>query len=408
MSAVSHRWPRAAIWACGLGLILFGWLRSVAEPARVPQSPEEMGGGDSVQAALARPLEDARPDRLSAEAVIAAWAVARGPASLWAAPHRDEPVSDPLPFESYVAVLGAEAEWVEVAFAGAGGGAAPAIGWASGLELEPLAHRPTWAKNYRDAPLWAGAERESPLAAVLPPWSWLELTGEERGGRFAVRVPGDGREVAPGRGWIDAPVLVPSVEPDAAEVPRGYPASAEPDTLRLPVPYRSQLDDTPWASANCGPTTLSMGLEFLGKPVDSGSLRKLVLDAQKLWGDHVGVYIWALAAVAERYGFRALDLSTDGVQRRWTTDHIRVHLEQGHPVILQVAYRALPGREAALYGGDHYIIVIGATADGFLYHDSIDSDGVGYDRIMTEAELERAMRATDRPYAYAGFALADG
>jgi hypothetical protein len=148
-----------------------------------------------------------------------------------------------------------------------------------------------------------------------------------------------------------------------------------------------------------------MGLEYLGRMVSSGQVRRVVLDAQNLWGNDSGVYIWALAAAADRYGVRALDLYLDDVQHRWSSDDVRYHLERGRPVILQVAYRALPGRETSLYGGDHYVIVTGLAGEGFLYHDPVDSDGVGYDRFMTTAELQRAMSATDRRYAYAGFAL---
>jgi hypothetical protein len=49
--------------------------------------------------------------------------------------------------------------------------------------------------------------------------------------------------------------------------------------------------------------------------------------------------------------------------------------------------------------------VTGLVGENFLYHDPVDSDGVGYDRIMTTAELARAMQATDRRYTQAGFAL---
>jgi hypothetical protein len=378
---------------------------------------QEPSPADSLSTAAPNPREVVRalaaPDggRLGfvpADAAVKAWGQTDRDVFLSGEPSADAPTLGILPAESYVKILRAQGEWVQVAYGGERGVARASVAWAMHLDVEAMPHQPRWGKTYENAKLWSSEERNSPAVTSLPRWSWLELTGAEEAGRFAVRVPGDGRRVPPGRGWIDAADLVPVSPPDAAELPRGYPANTEGSALRIPVPYRTQLDDTPWASANCGPTVLSMGLAYFGRAVNSGQVRRVVLDAQNVWGDDAGVYIWALAAAASRYGMRALDLYVDEVQHRWSTDDVRSHLQQGRPVILQVAYRALPSREAALYGGDHYIIVTGLVADGFLYHDPIDVDGVGYDRFMTTAELERAMAATDRRYAYAGFALTRG
>jgi hypothetical protein len=75
-----------------------------------------------------------------------------------------------------------------------------------------------------------------------------------------------------------------------------------------------------------------------------------------------------------------------------------------------VFYRALPGRESSSYYGDHYIVVTGLVGDRFLYNDPIGGavahESPGYDRIMTTAQLQRAMRASDTPYAFTAFGLA--
>jgi hypothetical protein len=279
------------------------------------------------------------------------------------------------------------------------------VAWVKHPDLDVLNARPRWVKTYESAKLWSSPEGNTALVERLPRWSWLELTGDEQRGRLAVRTPGNGRTVSPGVGWVDATAIVPAGQPSARELPRSYPANADASALRIAVPYRTQLDETPWAAANCGPTALSMGLEYLGKQATSEQVRRTVLRAQNIFGDDAGVFIWALAESAGRYGAQALDLYVDGVQHRWSTDDVRYHVERGRPVILQVAYRALPGRADALYGGDHYVIVTGLVGGNFLYHDPVDSDGVGYDRIMMTAELARAMQATDRRYTQAGFAL---
>jgi hypothetical protein len=50
-------------------------------------------------------------------------------------------------------------------------------------------------------------------------------------------------------------------------------------------------------------------------------------------------------------------------------------------------------------------VITGLVGDQLLYDDSIDSDGIGYDRIMTAQELARAMDASDPRYAFAAFAI---
>jgi hypothetical protein len=401
MSFVRRRRSLAAIWLIGLALGASGWIRVASESPQSTALPAVLE-----KPALAVPAPQGTGLGLvPAEAAVKAWAQTGRDVFLYGEPSEDATSLGVLSSESYVKVLRAQGDWMQVAYGGERGVAPASIAWAMHLDLEALPHKPRWVKTYEGAKLWASAERDGAAVASLPRWSWLELTGEERAGRFTVRVPGDGRHVAPGRGWIDAAEIVPVLSPDAAELPRGYPANTEASALRIPVPYRTQLDETPWAGANCGPTVLSMGLEYLGRTVSSGQVRRAVLNVQNLWGDDAGVYIWALASAADRYGMRALDLYVDDVRHRWSPEDVRYHLERGRPVILQVAYRALPGRDMALYGGDHYVIVTGLVGDGFLYHDPIDSDGVGYDRFMTTAELARAMSATDRRYAYAGFAL---
>ncbi|TMF00301.1 MAG: DUF559 domain-containing protein [Chloroflexi bacterium] len=51
----------------------------------------------------------------------------------------------------------------------------------------------------------------------------------------------------------------------------------------------------------------------------------------------------------------------------------------------------------------------GLLGDNFLYNDPIGGteahESPGYDRMMTSAQLERAMRATDTAYAYSAFSL---
>ena len=152
-----------------------------------------------------------------------------------------------------------------------------------------------------------------------------------------------------------------------------------------------------------------MALEAFGVSVPPRQLRAAALDAQHMYGNGVGTLITALAQVVEENGLSAIDLrDDDGALQRWSLDDIRAHIQQGHPVIVQVRYRSLPGRGGAYYFGDHYILVTGVVGDGFLYNDPIDIDGLGWDRVISGATLRVAMNASDQRYAYSAVAVGRG
>lgn len=240
----------------------------------------------------------------------------------------------------------------------------------------------------------------------LPGGARLERLGGPVDGRIQVRDPGDGRTRQAMTGWVDAADLDVGRAPATRELPLAYPADTAMDISHVFAPYRSQLDGSPYAEANCGPTTIGMALDAFGISATPRQLRSEALDAQHMYGNGVGTLITALAQVVQQHGVSALDLhDTSGGLTRWSLDQIRAHVQAGHPVVVQVRYRLLPGRGGAYYFGDHYILVTGIVADGFLYNDPIDVDGLGWDRVISGAALRTAMNASDARYAYTAFAV---
>ena len=214
--------------------------------------------------------------------------------------------------------------------------------------------------------------------------------------------PTDGSTL-PG-GWADDEVLaLGSTNP---ERPLAVVAQhTEAGALRLEVPYRSQLDGSPWARANCGPVALGMMLDYLGLSFSSEQLRGESQNAQRMWGNNTGTLMEALAATAELHGAHVVGFRNGRDLRRWTTTDVRAEVEQGIPVLLQVRMRNVPGRQDWPRASDHYLVIVGLSVDDFLYHDPIDSDGLGAYRSLTAAELDRAMDTGDRRYSHAGFGL---
>ncbi|HEX8968763.1 MAG TPA: C39 family peptidase, partial [Chloroflexota bacterium] len=304
-------------------------------------------------------------------------------------------------------------DWLLVQYSGDGGTRQAGPGWVKASDVGGVDPPSVWVRSTRRGGVWSAADASGMRTLDVPPATLLEVIGSDfvRGSRVHVRAPGDGRQVPPVQGWVDADLVARAAAPSPEDLPWAYPDDLNAD-VRVNVPYRSQLDGSDYAGANCGPTVLGMALESFGVDPAAGDLRGQVLGTEDFNPNDTdaGSYIWALADVAQSYGLRAHGLyENDGQLHRWTLEEIRASLRQGQPVIVQVMYRALPGREDSTYYGDHYVIVTGLLGDRFLYNDPIGGpdahEAPGYDRVMSAAQLQRAMRASDTPYAFTAFGL---
>jgi hypothetical protein len=262
-----------------------------------------------------------------------------------------------------------------------------------------------------------------PLPTATPPTTVVVVTsgGRADGTEFY-------RQLAT-RGQTQARVGIPTAAPTATRVPptptppaaptatpRGalFPALVPPDLAGrsdarwLPVPYRSQLDGNPYELADCGPASMAMVLAAYGKAVPTLEVRTLVGKLQGTEGMYdTGTLIENIQVIMQSYGLKPSGLFKDAGQkgfRRWTLDEVRQSLDAGSPLIPQVWYRGLPGRENKAYDGDHYIVLIGYVGDEFIYNDPIERGTAGYARRMTSAQLDKAWRNSDFPYA--GVAIA--
>jgi Peptidase_C39 like family len=192
----------------------------------------------------------------------------------------------------------------------------------------------------------------------------------------------------------------------------GIPADEQ---LVLSIPYRSQMNGSRYAAANCGPTSLAMVLAYYDIDASLWDVRVRAMQAQGSWidseggySDGYGVYVHYLANAAESYGLRIEGLwNKEGGRvdslHQWQAADLRRVLRKGHPVIVETGYRYLPGRGSSHTTLDHYIVVHGVAADQFVYSDPMDRQGGGPDRVISEPDLLNAMAHARQPQA--GFAL---
>lgn len=366
-----------------------------------PAAPDFAVSGAGVPAPAAAPAP--RPPLAVLDASLPAWVRNVRETGLWSGA-RDGILFNKVPEGSTLRVVGAEAGRLRVFYSGDRTGRTPGEAWANAADLAPMPW-PGWVRVRGPAALYAEADPQAEIVRPLRRGEYVEVLDRPTGFWARAFVLGEGRE-PPAEGWVAASQL--SLVADAEQLTayaltRELLARGAPEAW-LKVPHQSQLDGTPYAAANCGPTSVAMLLEGFGIKADRGELRKQVLALQGDDGcDDCGVYIQYLAGVVEQHGLKVVKLrDPDASEKdfhRWALDEIRAEVRSGRPVLPQVFYRRLPGRAASAYWGDHFVVVHGLLGDDFLINDPIDNDGSGYSRVMTAQMLDLAMKESDFPYA---------
>ncbi|MDP8923987.1 MAG: C39 family peptidase, partial [Chloroflexota bacterium] len=345
----------------------------------------------------------------------AAWVRTVQETTLWSGPDEQAKDFSKIAADTTLQVLEMGERRMFVYFAGDKQGHPAGEVWVNRADVA-TASWPQWLRARHNAEIRPEPTPAGPGTAAIARGTYIETTGETDGRWARVFYLGDGRLGAPIEGWIDgADFVLPGVDQTTLTsylVSKGLLASRAPDVW-MQVPYRSQLDGTEYALANCGPVSVGMALEAFGQVYGSGMLRSAALTLQDtLDCDYCGVFIQNLATVAQSRGVQVVGLRKDGAPaqpiteagrddnenlRRWTLDDIRTELRAGRVVIPQIKYRFLPGRASSPYGGDHFVVITGMVGDRFIMNDPIDSDGRGYARLISADALERGMALASVP-----------
>lgn len=179
-----------------------------------------------------------------------------------------------------------------------------------------------------------------------------------------------------------------------------------PATRIIAAPYFSQFDGSIYAESNCGPTALATALGALGVRTDPITLRHLA--ARQMGFDNpAGGTTWeSLAYAAHARGVATEGLTSGRHYRVWSIDDLKHELDQGHPVLLLVRYRSLPGHLRSSFWGDHYIVALGFDAAGQLvYDDPAMRNGAGANLRMSQGQLLQAWSSTAVRLVRTGLAL---
>lgn len=377
------------------------WL-PVRVPVRTNITPDpvvaQAGAQAAAQGAQAGSDAVALADGTLAAAVPrVAWVQAHRKTALFSNPDVEAARETDVPQWSYLRILESQPNWIKVAFSGDGARRPGGTAWVPASDVGPLDQAPRYVTSVQQAKLWASDTADGEPLATTPRLATLELAGVERNGRVAVRVADENS--ADGRiAWVDWAEVAASRGPADRDVPIAQPFSPFASVARLDVPYRTQLDGSISSASNCGPTSVAMAIQSFGVYVPTAQSRILAMRAMGISDPFSGTTLESLRAVAENYGLQGLDLHENGRYKRWTLDDVRAHLRAGHPVIPQLRYRMMPGREWLWVGYDHYVVITGMVGDDFIINDPVSLNGHG-ERVLTAAQLQRAWMNSDFPGA---------
>lgn len=321
------------------------------------------------------------------------WVQAHRPTALLAAPDIGAATAAQIAQWSYLKVLETRNGWLRVSYGTDGADQADQVAWIAVSDIGASGAPPRFASSRRDTILWNGDGADAQSIAEIPRLATLELAGLERNGRVAVRIPGPAFPEQ-GLAWVDSGAISGPMGPSVAGGPLARPFSPF-SNVQLTVPWRTQLDGSISASANCGPASIAMVLEGFGVAVPISQTRALATRFMGIFSPWTGTTLESLRHVAETYGLVGLDLHEGGRYKRWTLDDVRRHLRAGHPVIPQLKYRLMPGREWSWAAFDHYVVLTGMDGDDFVFNDPAGNAG----SKISAQQLLRAWTASDAPGA---------
>jgi Transglycosylase SLT domain len=97
-------------------------------------------------------------------------------------------------------------------------------------------------------------------------------------------------------------------------------------------------------------------------------------------------------------------LAEPGQSQQWTVAELRLDLQRGQPVMVFVGGAGLPGHPLDENFGEQPLVLIGATASGFIYSDPSFSSSLGYGLEMSSTDLESFWDQAARPRQALAFA----
>jgi hypothetical protein len=141
--------------------------------------------------------------------------------------------------------------------------------------------------------------------------------------------------------------------------------------VKLPVPWKSQMDSSGSGNGNCGQAALAMLMKYLQKTAINTNNQMVPVTFERLIGRRSGKTGAAdLDSLAQHFNMPELHPDFSFVN----ADSLRAPLDAKCPVILLVNYLDLNLPNHLFSGNDqgwHWILVVGYDSDGYFFHDPL-------------------------------------
>lgn len=160
-------------------------------------------------------------------------------------------------------------------------------------------------------------------------------------------------------------------------------------TGTLDAPWRTQFEGI-CGGTNCGPSSLGISMDYLGEHHSNDAIRRAI--NVYLRGGEANCGSGTTFSSLRWYARQYAGLATMERAGEWSLQDITAQIAQGHPVVLLVHYKSLPGHETSSYQWDHFIVFQGIRADGLVSYDdpAFSYAYQGSNRTMTQAQLMNA------------------
>jgi mannosyl-glycoprotein endo-beta-N-acetylglucosaminidase len=144
---------------------------------------------------------------------LPSWVQTRQVAAFWSGPDRQAIEFTDLPAWTFLKVISARADRLQVEYGGDGTTRQAGPGWVAVTDVQPSDPSGSWFQNHRASTLFADSGGRS-VSAAVPQWSWMvHLDDTSPGARLHVRVYTNGFGSVLGEGWLPADDLGPTDPP---------------------------------------------------------------------------------------------------------------------------------------------------------------------------------------------------
>ena len=141
------------------------------------------------------------------------WVQTRQATAFWSGPDKQAVEFTDLPAWTFLKVISARVDRLQVEYSGDGNSRQPGPGWVAVSDVQPSDPSGSWFRNHGASQLFADPAATA-VSVRVPQWSWMvRLDDVGTSGRLHARVYANGLNSVPSEGWLPADDVGPTDAP---------------------------------------------------------------------------------------------------------------------------------------------------------------------------------------------------